>query len=97
MLLQFSRDGRNLNMDKIEKIAIIDTKDFFFQVNYSLSDKTCSITAHNYLNTHNYTIDEDIKDRELAIEIIRYLTLSEEKGNVIYNDLKEQITKGYFI
>lgn len=97
MLLQFSRDGRNLNMDKIEKIAIIDTKDFFFQVNYSLSDKTCSITAHNYLNTHNYTIDEDIKDKELAIEIIRYLALSKEKGNVIYDDLKKQIIKGYFI
>lgn len=98
MLLQFSRNGRDFYQIKVEKIAIINTKNFFFQVDYSLSNKTCSITAHSYFGTCNYTIDECIEDKGLAIQIVRYLTLSKEEGDiVIYSDLKRQLTKEYFI
>lgn len=97
MLLQFSRDGRDLYQHKVEKIAIINTKNFFFQVDYSLSNKTCSITAHSYFSTCNYTIDEGIEDKGLAIKIVHYLTFSKEKDDIIYDDLKRQLTKEYFI
>ena len=97
MLLQFSRNGHDFYQHEIEKIAIIDTKNFFFQINYSLSDKTCSITAHSYFGTCNYTIDEGIEDKKLAIKIIRYLTFSKEKDDVIYDDLKRQLIKKDFI
>lgn len=34
----------------------------------------------------------------IELEIIRYLTLSKEEGDVvIYSDLKRQLTKEYFI
>ena len=93
MLLQFSRNERDFYQIKVEKIAIINTKNFFFQVDYSLSN----ITAHSYFSTCNYTIDECIEDKGLAIKIIRYLTLSKEEGDiVIYDDLKRQLTKEYF-
>ena len=99
MLLQFSRNERDLYQSKVEKIAIINTKNFFFQVDYSLSNKTCSIKALNYFGTCNYTIDEGIEDKGLAIKIIRYLTLSskEEGDIVIYSDFKRQLAKEYFI
>lgn len=96
MLLEFTRGGRNLNMDKNEKTAIINTKDFFFQANYCPSEGTSSITAHNYFNTHNYTIDEEIADRALAINIIRYLSTIETEGEIIpYEEIKSRVIEEF--